>query len=45
MMSKPRFASCSGWLAKRRCVRFKAILRLLRVKTQGGRGRGEVEDF
>ncbi len=44
-IGKPRFAACSGWLAKRRCVRFKAIWRLLRVKTQGGEGRGEVGDF
>ena len=34
--SKGRFAACSEWLARRRCVRFKAIWRLLRVKTQGG---------
>jgi hypothetical protein len=35
---KPRFAACSGWLAKRRCVRFKAIWRLLRVCAQGEGG-------
>ncbi len=38
---KGRFASCSGWLAKRRCVRFKAIWRLLRVWARGvGAGGG-----
>jgi hypothetical protein len=40
MMSKPRFAACSGWLARRRSVRFNAIWRLLRVKTQGEGARG-----
>jgi hypothetical protein len=35
---KTRFAACSGWLARRRCVRFQAICRLLRVKTQGEGG-------
>ena len=41
-MSKPRFAACSGWLAKRRCVRFKAIWRLLRVWARGEGGGGRL---
>ena len=28
---KGRFGTCSGWLAKRRSLRFKAICRLLRA--------------
>ena len=34
---KGRFGTCSGWLAKRRSLRFKAICRLLRVWAKGGR--------
>ena len=37
---KARSAPTSGWLAKRRSVRFKAICRLLRVWAQGGWGVG-----
>ena len=39
---KGRFASFSGWLARRRSLRFKAICRLLRVWARGGGGRGDV---
>jgi len=37
---KGRFGTCSGWLAKRRSLRFKAICRLLRVWAKGGGGGG-----
>ena len=37
---KGRFGTCSGWLAKRRSLRFKAICRLLRVWARGEGGGG-----
>jgi len=37
---KGRFGTCSGWLAKRRSVRFKGFCRLLRVWARGMGGGG-----